>query len=156
MATYLYRVGRFAYRRKAVVLVVWLALLILAGVGAATLSGPTSNAFSIPGTPAQQALDLQSERFPAASEDPLTAATAQYVFQAPAGTTLDSPQNTAAIDKVIADIRGIAAVKDSAKVDPAAGPFAVPPQTSPQNISAPASFARELMAKFVMSPCASC
>ncbi|GGG18396.1 multidrug RND transporter [Rhodococcoides trifolii] len=122
MATYLYRVGRFAYRRKAVVLVVWLALLILAGVGAATLSGPTSNAFSIPGTPAQQALDLQSERFPAASEDPLTAATAQFVFQAPAGTTLDSPENTAAIDKVIADIRGIAAVKDSAKVDPAAGP----------------------------------
>ncbi|MGU3436402.1 MMPL family transporter [Actinomycetes bacterium M1A6_2h] len=123
MATYLYRIGRFAYRRKAVVLVVWLALLVLAGVGAATLSGPTSTAFSIPGTPAQQALDLQKEKFGDSGDDPLTAASAQYVFQAPAGTTLDSPENTAAIDRVIADIRALPEVKDSAKVDPTAGPL---------------------------------
>ena len=121
MATFLYRIGRFAYRRKGIVLPIWLAILVLAGVGAATLSGPTSTSFSIPGTPAQQALDLQSERF-GESEDPLTAASAQYVFQAPAGTTLESPEATAAIDATIANIRAIAAVKDSAKVDPAAGP----------------------------------
>ncbi|WP_068150177.1 MMPL family transporter [Rhodococcoides corynebacterioides] len=121
MATFLYRIGRFAYRRKGIVLPIWLAILVLAGVGAATLSGPTSTSFSIPGTPAQQALDLQSERF-GGGENPLTAASAQYVFEAPAGTTLESPEATAAIDATIANIRGIAAVKDSAKVDPAAGP----------------------------------
>ncbi|SFA44579.1 putative drug exporter of the RND superfamily [Rhodococcoides kroppenstedtii] len=121
MATFLYRIGRFAYRRKGIVLPIWLAILVLAGVGAATLSGPTSTSFSIPGTPAQQALDLQSERF-GGGENPLTAASAQYVFEAPAGTTLESPEATAAIDATIANIRGIGAVKDSAKVDPAAGP----------------------------------
>ncbi len=128
MATFLYRIGRFAYRRKGIVLPIWLAILVLAGVGAATLSGPTSTSFSIPGTPAQQALDLQSERF-GGSENPLTAASAQYVFQAPAGTTLESPEATAAIDATIANIRGIDAVKDSAKVDPAAGP--VPEDAQP-------------------------
>ncbi|WP_027506615.1 MMPL family transporter [Rhodococcus sp. UNC23MFCrub1.1] len=121
MATFLYRIGRFSYRRKGIVLPIWLAILVLAGIGAATLSGPTSTSFSIPGTPAQAALDLQKERF-GGGEDPLTSASAQYVFQAPAGTTLDSPENTAAIDGVIANIRGIAAVKDTAKADPAAGP----------------------------------
>jgi len=50
VATLLYRLGRFAFRRRGLVTVVWVVLLGLVGVGAATLSGPTSNAFSIPGT----------------------------------------------------------------------------------------------------------
>lgn len=40
MATYHYRIGKFAYRRKGAVLSVWLIILVLMGVGAATLSAP--------------------------------------------------------------------------------------------------------------------
>jgi RND superfamily putative drug exporter len=123
VATYLYRIGRFAYRRKGIVLGLWLAILVLAGVGAATLSGPTVNSFSIPGTPAQAALDLQSERFGSA-EDPLTAVSAEYVFQAPDGQTLDTPQYTSAIDASIAEIQKIDAAKPAEGAPALANPVA--------------------------------
>ena len=123
MATYLYRIGRFAYRRKGIVLGLWLAILILAGVGAATLSGPTVNSFSIPGTPAQAALDLQEERFGNA-EDPLNAVSAEYVFQAPDGQTLDTPQYTSAIDATIAEIEKIDAAKPAEDAPALADPVA--------------------------------
>lgn len=126
MATYLYRIGKFAFRRKGIVLALWLAILVLAGVGAATLSGPTANSFNIPGTPAQSALDLQSERFGTA-EDPLTAVSADYVFAAPDGQGLDTPAYTAAIDATIAEIDKIADVAPSVKPDgqqPLANPVA--------------------------------
>ncbi|MBY4274417.1 MMPL family transporter [Rhodococcus fascians] len=121
MATYLYRIGRFAYRRKGVVLGLWLVILILAGVGAATLSAPTVNSFSIPGTPAQAALDLQKERFGGA-EDPLQAVNAEYVFQAPDGQSLDTPQYTSAIDATIAEIEKVDAAKPAEGAPPLADP----------------------------------
>ncbi|KAA0024551.1 MMPL family transporter [Antrihabitans cavernicola] len=117
MATYLYRIGKFAYRRKGVVLAGWLALMILVGVGAATLAGPTSESFSIPGTPAQQAQDLMAERFPAQADDPMNSLSARYVFQAPAGQTLDQPQNKAAMDAVLEQVRQIPQVKAAAKAE---------------------------------------
>ena len=106
MATFLYRIGRFAYRRKGVVLAAWLSLLVLIGVGAATLSGPTSESFSIPGTPAQQAQDLMAERFPGAA-DPMNSLSARVVFAAPDGQTLDTPQNEAAMNAVIDQMKTI-------------------------------------------------
>ena len=63
MANLLYRLGRFSFYRRKLVLAIWLAILGLLGVGAATLSGPTSDDFAIPGTEAQQAQDLLNERF---------------------------------------------------------------------------------------------
>ncbi|MBJ8340044.1 MMPL family transporter [Antrihabitans sp. YC3-6] len=115
MATYLYRIGKFAYRRKGVVLAAWLVLLVLAGVGAATLSGPTSESFSIPGTEAQKAQDLMAERFPDRAEDPMNSLSARYVIQAPAGQTLESPQNQAAMDAMIAKVREIPDIKGGAE-----------------------------------------
>ncbi len=105
MATYLYRIGKFAYRRKGVVLGVWLALVVLVGIGAATLSGPTSDSFSIPGTPAQEAQDLMAERFPGAP-DPMQSLSARFVFAAPDGQTLDTPANQAAMDAVLGALAG--------------------------------------------------
>ncbi|TDO66609.1 RND superfamily putative drug exporter [Kribbella sp. VKM Ac-2571] len=98
MATYLYRLGRFAFRRRRFVLLVWLGLLAAGAVGAGTLSGPTANGFSIPGTESQRAADLLNERFPQAGAD---AATARIVFQAPAGQKLtDTPQVQQTLDKL--------------------------------------------------------
>lgn len=118
MATYLYRIGKFAYRRKGTVLSFWLAILVLFGVGAATLSGPTTDSFSLPGTPAQKTQDLMAERFPSA-EDPMNQLSARYVFAAPDGQTLDEPANMQAIDDVLAAVRDIDRVAPPAKVDPA-------------------------------------
>jgi RND superfamily putative drug exporter len=89
MATILYRLGRFAFRRRG---------LGIAGVGAATLSGPTATGFSIPGTESQRAVDLLQERFPQVSAD---GATARVVLQAPAGHKLSDPATKAVVEQVV-------------------------------------------------------
>ncbi len=58
MAALLYRLGSFAYRRRGLVLAVWIAVLVLLGVGAATLAKSMASTASIPGTESQQAIDL--------------------------------------------------------------------------------------------------
>ncbi|GAA3743754.1 MMPL family transporter [Plantactinospora mayteni] len=102
MAEHLYRLGRFAYRRRVLVTLLWLGLLALTGLGAGTLSGPTANAFSVPGTEAQHAMDLLTERFPEAAAD---GASARVVFAAPAGETLTDPANRATVDRVLSTLR---------------------------------------------------
>lgn len=64
MATFLYKLGRLAFRRRRYVALIWVALLALAGFGAASASTATSSSFSIPGTEAQRAFDLLEQRFP--------------------------------------------------------------------------------------------
>ncbi|AEF38664.1 MMPL family transporter [Hoyosella subflava] len=118
MATYLYRLGKFAYRRKGIVLSFWLAALVLAGVAAVTLSGPTKDTFSIPGTPAQEAQELMAERFPGGAADPFSSLSARYLVSAPEGQTLDEPQNQAAMEDMLNAIRGVEQVEDFAKAEP--------------------------------------
>src|SRR3954447_16848524 len=114
MATFLYRVGRYAFVHRKLLLGVWIVLLLGTGVAAKTLSGPTSTSFSIPGTEAQKAIDTLQARFPAADA---TGAAARVVFAAPEGTTLADPANTAAVAAVLAEIRA------SAKVANVSDPF---------------------------------
>jgi RND superfamily putative drug exporter len=102
MASLLYRLGRFAFRRRWLVVGLWLAVLAAALTGAAALSGPTSGALRIPGTLSQQAIDLLQERFPQASAD---GATARVVFAAPAGQPLTGAATKAAVEQVVAELR---------------------------------------------------
>ena len=102
MASFLYRLGRFAFRRRWLVLALWMAVLAAALTGAATLSGQTSDSFRIPGTASQQAIDTLQERFPQASAD---GATARVVFAAPDGQRLTDPANRAAIERVVAELK---------------------------------------------------
>jgi RND superfamily putative drug exporter len=102
MASFLYRLGRFAFRRRWSVAAAWLVVLAAALIGALTLSGPTQESFSIPGTPAQKAIDLLAERFPQASAD---GATARVVFAAPGGGKLSDPAYRAAIETAVADLK---------------------------------------------------
>ncbi|MEU1076603.1 MULTISPECIES: MMPL family transporter [unclassified Streptomyces] len=101
MATFLYRLGRFAFRRRRYVALVWVALLFLAGFGAASASTPSASSFSMPGTEAQKAFDLLEERFPGGSAD---GATARIVFKAPAGKSMNDPAGKAEVNKVVAEL----------------------------------------------------
>lgn len=103
MATFLYRIGRFSYRRRWIVLGLWVLLLALAGAGAATMSGKMSNDFSIPGTEAQRAIDQLSERFPEAHAG---GAGARVVFVTPEGKTVADPGVQAAIGQVVGALKG--------------------------------------------------
>lgn len=104
MATFLYRLGRFAFRRRRLVAAVWLAILAAVIAGATTLSGPTSDTFSIPGTPSQKAFDLLGERFPEASAG---GATARVVFAAPDGQALSDQGHRATVERAVADLRRV-------------------------------------------------
>ncbi|MFC7896425.1 MMPL family transporter [Streptomyces sp. NPDC057381] len=101
MATFLYKLGRLAFRRRHFVALIWVALLTLAGVGAASAPPAGTTSFSIPGTEAQKAFDLLEERFPGAAAD---GATARVVFKAPAGEKMTDPDNRAAVEKTVSDL----------------------------------------------------
>ncbi|APY87837.1 MMPL family transporter [Streptomyces alfalfae] len=102
MATFLYKLGKLAFRRRHFVALIWVALLALAGVGAASAPTATSSSFSIPGTEAQKAFDLLEKRAPEASAD---GASARVVFKAPDGEKVTDPANKAEIDKTVAALK---------------------------------------------------
>ncbi|BFO22279.1 MMPL family transporter [Streptomyces sp. KM77-8] len=101
MATFLYRLGRFAFRRRHVTALFWVALLALAGVGAAGAPAAGNSSFSIPGTEAQKAFDLLEERFPGSSAD---GATARVVFKAPAGEKMTDAGHKATVEKTVGEL----------------------------------------------------
>ncbi|MDX3582627.1 MMPL family transporter [Streptomyces europaeiscabiei] len=101
MATFLYKMGRLAFRRRHFVALVWVALLTLAGVGAASAPAAGSSSFSIPGTEAQKAFDLLEQRYPGMSAD---GATARVVFKAPEGEKMADAANKAAVEKTVKEL----------------------------------------------------
>ncbi|MEU4240221.1 MMPL family transporter [Actinoplanes sp. NPDC026619] len=101
MATLLYRLGRFSFRRRRTMGLLWVVVLALFGVGAATLSGPTSDAFSIPGTESSRALTVLAEKFGSGSDG----ASAKVVFAVDGDTKLTGAAQKAAIEKAVAAIR---------------------------------------------------
>ncbi|GHA85846.1 membrane protein [Streptomyces tendae] len=112
MATFLYKLGRLAFRRRHFVALIWVALLTLAGVGAASAPPAGNSSFSIPGTEAQKAFDLLEQRFPGASAD---GATARVVFKAPSGEKMTDAGNKATVEKTVdelADGSEVASVAD--------------------------------------------
>ncbi|MFC7264118.1 MMPL family transporter [Streptomyces lutosisoli] len=114
MATFLYKLGRLAFRRRHFVALIWVALLTLAGVGAASAPTAGTSSFSIPGTEAQKAFDLLEQRFPGMSAD---GATARVVFKAPSGEKMADKDNKAAVEKTVK------ALGDGSEVTSVTDPF---------------------------------
>src|SRR6516165_2529421 len=67
MSSYLYRLARFAFRRRRLVLAAWLAAAIAAIAIAVASGGKTNDNFTIPGTEAQNAAQVLTARLPAFS-----------------------------------------------------------------------------------------
>ncbi|MEU0845427.1 MMPL family transporter [Streptomyces sp. NPDC005962] len=113
MATFLYRMGRIAFRRRLLVTLLWAVILGAVGVGAATAPAASDDGKSfMPGIEAQQAFDLIGERFPGPAAD---GASARIVFVAPDGEKVTA--HRAAVDAFVAE------VADEPKVAGAVSPF---------------------------------
>lgn len=108
MAKFLYRVGRFAFEKRRLVVLFWVAVMAALAVGAAGAPAAPPDSFSIPGTESQRAFDLLEERFPGTASD---GAQARIVFVAPEGQQIGSAANQAVVERIIADVAGGAQVK---------------------------------------------
>ncbi|MFD0362015.1 MMPL family transporter [Nocardia sp. GCM10030253] len=105
MSVYLYRWGKFAFRRKWIVLPVWLILFVILGGLGTQLKEPMSNDFSMPELPSARANDILDKHFPGASDAfKFDAVTGTYVIGAPEGQKLTDPANRAALEAFIAKL----------------------------------------------------
>jgi RND superfamily putative drug exporter len=105
VATLLYRLGRFSYRRAWMVIGVWVVLFIAILGGGIALGGQTQESFAIPGTESQNALDRLDAVFPS-----VAGASAQAVYEVPAGASVNDPQYKSAIENMATKIEKIPGV----------------------------------------------
>ncbi|MFD7435431.1 MMPL family transporter [Streptomyces sp. NPDC059861] len=96
MATWLYRLGLGAYRRRRLVLAAWLAVLAGAVCALVVVGGKLDNEFTIPGSESQRAQDTMAEDFPAAA-----GTSAQIVFTAPEGRKVSEPRTAQGIQRTL-------------------------------------------------------
>ncbi|MFP7664835.1 MAG: MMPL family transporter [Corynebacterium pyruviciproducens] len=100
MAKFLFKVGRWSYRKKWWVIACWTMILAAVLGSAGVFQKGFSNDFNIPGTPSYNAAMMIEDLWPG-QPNPVAAASVNIVFQAPEGETLDEPQNMAAMDATI-------------------------------------------------------
>ena len=103
MATILYRIGRWAFRRRRLVGGLWLGALVLAVAAAAMAPAGEDEDLSMPGTESQKAFDLLDERFPQSNSQ---GAEARLVFQAPDGQQVTARENRAAVENTLGSLDG--------------------------------------------------
>ncbi|MFD3996800.1 MMPL family transporter [Streptomyces sp. NPDC058583] len=101
MATFLSKLGRLAFRRKGVTLLIWLLAFVGMGVAASSAPTPPADTFSMPGTESQEAFDLLTEKFPDASVD---GATARVVVRAPQGTKITTPSTRTDVQRLVTEL----------------------------------------------------
>jgi RND superfamily putative drug exporter len=102
MSTYLYRLARWSYAHRRVVLAFW--LVVTAGVIALSSAsgGKTNNAFTIPGTESQQAQDLLFQKIPAIAGGQM-----QVVFATKTGPDLDAAAQRAGVERTLTELKAV-------------------------------------------------
>lgn len=104
MATLLFRLGRFAYKRALLVVIAWVLLAAGALAGGVGLGGQLQDSYAIPGTESQKAIDLLSAVFPQTA-----GASAEIVVQDAHGANLKAADGPL-IEKVVTrlnDVKGV-------------------------------------------------
>ncbi|MFF2076636.1 MMPL family transporter [Kitasatospora sp. NPDC058162] len=127
MATFLYRLGRWAFARRRLVALLWVAVLAVGGVLAAKAPAAPDDGFSMPGTEAQKAFDLMNERFPGGHAD---GASARLVFVAPSGQKITAAPNQQTVEKTVAELA------HGEQVTSAVDPFKMPGAVSKDGTTA--------------------
>ncbi|MFI8074993.1 MMPL family transporter [Streptomyces sp. NPDC086033] len=103
MAGFLYRIGRWAFRRRRLVGGLWLGALLVAVAAAALAPAGEEEELSMPGTESQKAFDLLDERFPQSNAQ---GAEARLVFRAPDGQRVTARENKAAVEGALGSLDG--------------------------------------------------
>ncbi|MET9494724.1 MMPL family transporter [Streptomyces sp. NPDC006552] len=103
MTTVLYRIGRWAFRRRRLVGGLWLGALVVAVAAAALAPTSEDEDLAMPGTESQKAFDLLDERFPQSNSQ---GAEARLVFQAPDGQKVTARQNKVAVKDTLGSLDG--------------------------------------------------
>lgn len=112
MSTYLYDLGRWCFRRRRRALAGWLLILVVLGALGVGISGKFDDAFEIPGTQSQEALDRLNMTFPEVS-----GTRASVVVIAPPGQSVDDEPVRLALE------RGLGTFSDIDYVDSVTSPY---------------------------------
>ncbi|MFJ5227543.1 MMPL family transporter [Streptomyces sp. NPDC088400] len=112
MTSLLHSLGRAAFRHRGPFLAGWLLLIVLVGGGLAAFGSHLDSEATIPGSQSQKGIDLLEKSQPAS-----TGVTAQLVFVAPKGSTVDDPAYRAVVRKTVA------AAGKAPQVESAVDPF---------------------------------
>ena len=110
MSHVLFRLGRWAHRRRRLVLGGWLLLAVVAVASAIGSGGQTNDVFTIPGTESQRTTDLLKRKLPA-----FGGGSAQVVFATHGGTRVTDHRQRAAIEETmrrLGDVPQVGAVSD--------------------------------------------
>lgn len=100
MDTALFRVGGWSFKHRWWVIAAWVVVIVALASLAFTVKQPVATNVTIPGTEAQQALDLLNQQFPGAG-----GAQAQVVFSVAPPATLTAPAQQQAIAATLAGIK---------------------------------------------------
>ncbi|KXP13308.1 hypothetical protein AXK57_03600 [Tsukamurella pulmonis] len=122
MASLLYKVGRFCYRKWWLVLVLWIVAFLAIGAAGSAVSKPFKDDFNLPGSRAVEAQDVLQEKFPETAKT--QAPTATVVLQSTNGQRLDQGGNAAAVTAVVTKLREVPELTDAdraAVVNPTVG-----------------------------------
>ena len=102
MSSYLYRLARWSYAHRRVVLTLWLVITVGVIALSSAIGGKTDDAFTIPGTESQQAQNLLVEKIPA-----LAGGQMQVVFGTKTGPDLDAAAQRAGVERAVTDLEAV-------------------------------------------------
>src|SRR3989337_2646031 len=94
------RLARWSFRRRKLMVLVWIVALVAAGTLASRVGGEYSQDFSLPGSDSQAAYDLLKERFPQFAGD-----TADIVFKADEGVA--DPRIRSAMEGLFSELEKV-------------------------------------------------
>ncbi|WP_194899360.1 MMPL family transporter [Catenulispora pinisilvae] len=109
MSSYLFRIARWAFRRRRLVLAVWVIVVVAMIAVAGASGGKTNDSFTIPGTESQRVTDLLKVKLPA-----LSGAQTTVVFAVPSGTKVTDPGPKAGIEQAVTNLEKVPGVVQSA------------------------------------------
>src|ERR1700734_4204849 len=107
MSSFLYRLARFAYGRRWLVLGLWLVAAIAAIAIAQASGGKTNDTFSIPGTESQNAAAVLTAKLPAFSGGQTTIVFATHGATKTGTGKLTGAADKAAIESAMAGLKTI-------------------------------------------------